>query len=73
MLTDSPISPGYVPDGSEMTEQDWLVDFGRAVGIFLNGNAIPDTDDYGRPVTDTSFLPYLSSHHDGITFPVPLR
>jgi glycogen operon protein len=59
------------PDGSEMTEQDWLVDFGRAVGIFLNGNAIPDTDDYGLPVTDDSFLLYLSAHHDGITFPLP--
>lgn len=55
-----------------MTEDHWLVDFGRAVGIFLNGNAIPDTDYYGSPVTDDSFLLYLSAHHGSITFPLPL-
>ena len=29
------------PDGSEMTEENWSADFGRAIAVFLNGDAHP--------------------------------
>jgi glycogen operon protein len=59
------------PDGSEMTEDDWSADFGRAVGLFLNGSAIPEVDDFGERITDSSFLLLLSAHYEPIDFAVP--
>lgn len=59
------------PDGSEMTEDDWSADFGRAVGLFLNGSAIPEVDDFGERITDSSFLLLLSAHYEPIDFTVP--
>ncbi|SIR62648.1 glycogen debranching protein GlgX [Williamsia sterculiae] len=61
------------PDGSEMTEADWSEGFGRAVGIFLNGNAIREVDDYAEPVVDDSFLMFLNAHWEALEFPVPER
>jgi glycogen operon protein len=59
------------PDGSEMTEDDWSADFGRAVGLFLNGSAIPEVDDFGERIIDNSFLLLLSAHYEPIDFPLP--
>jgi isoamylase len=68
---DRPDIAWFRPDGSEMTENDWSSGFGRAVGVFLNGDAITDTDLRGEPVTDDSFLMYFSAHHEPIDFELP--
>jgi glycogen operon protein len=59
------------PDGSVMTEEDWGSGFGRAVAVFLNGEAISGTDDRGERVTDDSFILCFSAHHEPIEFTTP--
>ncbi|HEX8081764.1 MAG TPA: glycogen debranching protein GlgX, partial [Jatrophihabitans sp.] len=59
------------PDGSEMTEDDWGSGFGRAVAVFLNGEAITGTDDRGGRVIDDSFILCFSAHHEPIEFTPP--
>ncbi|MEO7263151.1 MAG: glycogen debranching enzyme, partial [Jatrophihabitantaceae bacterium] len=59
------------PDGSEMSEDDWGSGFGRAVAVFLNGEAITGTDDRGGRVTDDSFILCFSAHHEPIEFTPP--
>jgi len=59
------------PDGSEMTDEDWDSGFGRSVAVFLNGAAIPGTDERGGPVTDDSFLLCFSAHDEPIDFQLP--
>ena len=61
------------PDGSEMTEDDWNADFGRAVGLFLNGGAIPEVDDFGERIIDASFMVFLSAHYEPIEFPLDTK
>jgi glycogen operon protein len=61
------------PDGSEMTEDDWAAEFGRAVGLFLNGSAIPEVDDFGERVIDDSFFVFLSAHYEPIDFPLQTK
>lgn len=61
------------PDGSEMTEDDWNADFGRAVGLFLNGSAIPEVDDFGDRIVDASFMVFLSAHYEPIEFPLDTK
>jgi glycogen operon protein len=59
------------PDASQMTEQDWSAGFGRAVAVFLNGDAITDIDARGERVRDDSFLLCFSAHDEPIDFQLP--
>jgi glycogen operon protein len=57
--------------GREMTHEDWGTSFGNCVGVFLNGEAIPEPDARGRRVTDDSFLLCFNAHDDAIDFVTP--
>ncbi len=54
-----------------MTEDDWGSGFGRAVAVFLNGEAITGTDDRGGRVTDDSFILCFSAHDEPLEFIPP--
>ena len=61
----------FTPDGTEMTEENWAHDFGRAISVFLNGRGIPDRDARGERVEDDSFLLCFSAHHEALEFNLP--
>jgi glycogen operon protein len=61
----------FTPDGKEMTEEDWDAGFGRSIGVYLNGEGIPDRDARGQRVTDDSFMLCFSAHDEAIDFTVP--
>ncbi|RJQ72740.1 glycogen debranching enzyme GlgX [Pseudonocardiaceae bacterium YIM PH 21723] len=74
-----PVRPGeqlgdiawFTPSGEPMSEGDWEVDFGRCVTVFLNGEAILETDDRGERVTDESFVVCFNAHHEDIEVTAP--
>jgi glycogen operon protein len=51
-----------------MSEQDWSSGFGRAIGVFLNGDGMTDRDSRGQRVVDDSFVLYFSAHDEPIEF-----
>jgi isoamylase len=59
------------PDGVEMTDEEWGHEFARALGVYLAGAALGETDARGRPVTDESFLLLLNAHHEPMPFRIP--
>jgi isoamylase len=59
------------PDGHEMTVEEWEKDFARSLGMWLNGEGLPETDIRGRPLHDDSFLVLFNAHHDQIDFALP--
>ena len=61
----------FTPTGEEMSGQDWNAALTSALGVFLNGSAIPDRDARGEPVTDDSFLLLFNAHGDGVSFTLP--
>jgi isoamylase len=61
----------FTPEGAEMTEEDWDSGFGRAIGVYLNGQGIAGRDGRGQRVVDDSFLLCFSAHHEPIDFRVP--
>jgi glycogen operon protein len=63
----------FAPDGTEMTEEDWDSGFAKSVGVFLNGEAIPDPDLRGEKVTDDSFLLLFNAHYEKLPFMIPDR
>jgi isoamylase len=54
-----------------MSENDWNADFARAVGVFLNGDAIPTRDMRGRPTVDDSFLLLFNADPEPIDWSLP--
>jgi isoamylase len=63
----------FAPDGTEMSEEDWESGFAKSVGVFLNGDAIPDPDLRGEKVTDDSFLVLFNAHYEPLPFTIPKR
>jgi isoamylase len=59
------------PDGHEMTTEEWEKDFARCLGMWLNGDGLPETDERGRALHDASFLVLFNAHHDVIEFRLP--
>ncbi|RIX28293.1 glycogen debranching protein GlgX [Amnibacterium setariae] len=61
------------PDGSPMQPEDWDSGFGRAVGVFLNGEGLRDRDARGERVTDVDFLLYFNADPDVVKCKLPAR
>jgi isoamylase len=69
---DSPLPDAwwFRPDGHKMTRQDW--DQGeRAIGLFLNGDAIPTPGPHGEVVRDASFLLLFNAVPEDREFMLP--
>jgi isoamylase len=63
----------FRPDGREMTDDDWKAGFSKSLGVFFNGDALPDPDPRGRRISDDSFLLLFNAHHEDVTFVLPGR
>jgi isoamylase len=61
------------PDATEMTDTDWESGFAKAIGVFLNGDAIESCGPRGERVVDDSFLVLFNPHSEPITFTLPSR
>ena len=44
-----------------MSDEDWEAGFAKAIGLYLNGDAIAEKDQRGQPVTDDSFVVLLNT------------
>ncbi len=61
----------FTPDGAEMTDADWDAGYAKVLGVFLNGDEIPNHDPRGRRIVDDSLLLLFSAHHEPIDFTIP--
>jgi glycogen operon protein len=61
----------FRPEGGEMSDEDWDRGYVRSVGMFLNGDGIPDRDARGARVHDDSFLVLFNGSDKDLAFAVP--
>jgi len=61
----------FRPDGQEMTDTDWRVGYAKSLAVFLNGAAIPDPDELGRPMVDDSFYMLFNAWDQELGFTLP--
>ncbi|OHR22525.1 glycogen debranching protein GlgX [Corynebacterium sp. HMSC034A01] len=59
------------PECTLMTQDDWNTPFGRALMVFLDGEAIAEPDARGQRVVDDSFLLMFNAHYEDIDFTMP--
>jgi glycogen operon protein len=62
----------FKPNGEVMSDQDWVSRHARALGVYLNGRAIPGQTDQGRPIADDSFRLLFNGHRRAVNWqPAP--
>ena len=61
----------FTPSGREMKDADWKTGYAKAMGVFLNGDAITEPDPRGQPVRDDSFLLLFSADGQPARFTLP--
>ena len=59
------------PDGTVMQPEDWDAGFGRAVGVFLNGDGIRERDRRGESIHDDDFGILFNAGDEELEFTVP--
>lgn len=59
------------PAGRLMTQDDWGFAFGKSLMVYLNGQAITETDMRGERLEDDSFILMFNAYHEPITFTLP--
>ena len=57
--------------GAAMDQEDWDNAKARTMTLFLNGEALPEEDIYGKAIIDDSFLILFNAHYDPIKFTLP--
>ncbi|MBI4194306.1 MAG: glycogen debranching protein GlgX [Betaproteobacteria bacterium] len=58
-------------DGAEMTEEQWTQHHARCLGVYLAGETLTETDEFGRLLRDGNFLVLFNAHHEDIVFRLP--
>ena len=61
----------FTPGAHHMADEDWGAWFAKSMMVFLNGDAIPESDARGNRTTDDSLLILLNADANGIDFTLP--
>ena len=59
------------PAGAEMTDEMWASPDVRAIGVRLNGDAIQEVNERGRPITGQTVLLIFNADDHPVSFAVP--
>jgi glycogen operon protein len=61
----------FLPDGSEMSDDNWNNDFAKSLGIFMNGKGLHYVDPKGEDVFDDNFYLIFNAHHEPLDYKLP--
>jgi isoamylase len=61
----------FTMGGEQMLDEHWDQGYAKSLGIFLNGENIPNPYPRGEPVTDDNFYIIFNAHHETLTFTLP--
>ena len=61
----------FLPDGSEMSDEDWNHHFAKSLAIYLNGRGLHLTGPKGESIVDDSFYLIFNAHYDALEFSLP--
>lgn len=63
----------FTHTGELMNEEHWGEGFAKSLGIFINGDTIPNPNTRGEPVTDASFFLIFNAHYEALEFRLPAK
>ncbi|WP_242927395.1 glycogen debranching protein GlgX [Pontibacter vulgaris] len=61
----------FLPEGTEMTEENWNHDFAKSLGVFLNGRGLHWMGPKGEQIIDDDFYVIFNAHHEPLEYKLP--
>jgi isoamylase len=61
----------FLPDATEMTEENWNAGFAKSLSIYLNGMGIHWVDPVGQKIKDDHFYVIFNAHHEPAEYKLP--
>jgi len=61
----------FLPDGTEMGDDNWNNDFAKSLGIFMNGKGLHYVDPRGEDVFDDNFYLIFNAHDEPLDYKLP--
>ena len=61
----------FTHTGQQMNDEQWGEGFAKSLGVFINGDTIPNPNARGEPVTDASFFVIFNAHYEALDFVLP--
>ncbi|MDN5289108.1 MAG: glycogen operon protein [Mucilaginibacter sp.] len=63
----------FLPNGAEMSDDNWSHDFAKSVAFFLNGLGLYSVDAEGNKIVDDSFYIIFNAHHEPLSYKLPKK
>jgi len=63
----------FLPEGTEMSEENWNHDFARSLGVFLNGKGLHHVGPKGEKIIDDDFYVIFNAHHEALDYMLPQK
>ena len=61
----------FLPEGTEMPDENWHHDYARSLGVYMNGRGIHTAGPKGDVQIDDNFYIIFNAHHDHVPFVLP--
>ncbi|OLY93561.1 glycogen operon protein [Cnuella takakiae] len=61
----------FLPEGLEMSEENWSQDFARSLAVYLNGRGLRSVGPRGEQIIDDSFYIIFNAYHDALDYVLP--
>ncbi|MDB5016856.1 MAG: glgX [Mucilaginibacter sp.] len=63
----------FLPDGTQMTDENWNADFAKSLGIFLNGKGLHYVGPKGEQIFDNNFYLVFNAHDEPLDYRLPQK
>lgn len=63
----------FLPEGDEMSDENWNHDFAKSLGVFLNGKGLHHVGPQGEQIVDDNFYIIFNAHHEPLDYVVPQK
>jgi len=63
----------FLPDGSEMTEENWTNDFAKSLAVYLNGRTLRSVGPHGEMILDDNFYLIFNAYGGPLQYRLPVE
>jgi isoamylase len=63
----------FLPEGRQMTQENWNHDFAKSLAVYLNGDALRSQGPKGEPITDDNFYIIFNAYHEPLHYKLPVK
>jgi glycogen operon protein len=68
-----PVIAWFLPEGRQMTQENWNHDFAKSLAVYLNGDALRSQGPKGEPITDDNFYIIFNAYHEPLHYKLPVK